>query len=153
MLPPKRITPATRRSRSGLEYVLGRRRAGEAQHEQLPDLLLERQLVGRAASLLALLESQKTEREKEPDDADDHRSYVVNSTTLPSEIRQIDRERVAVILGAELDAMRAQMLLRSFEVVRSDHEGDVTQPGRLLGARRPIGPRPGRARRTGRTRP
>ncbi len=67
-----------------LTYVLGRRRAGEAQYEQLSDLLLESQLVGRAASLLALLESQKTECEKEPDDADDHRSYVVNSTTLPS---------------------------------------------------------------------
>ncbi len=67
-----------------LAYVLGRCRAGEAQYEQLPNLLLECQLVDRAAGFLALLESQKAECEKEPDDAGDHRTYVVNSTTLPS---------------------------------------------------------------------
>ena len=64
--------------------VLGRCRAGEAQYEQLPNLLLECQLVDRAAGFLALVESQKAECEKKPDDAGDHRTYVVNSTTLPS---------------------------------------------------------------------
>ena len=68
----------------GLAHVVGCRRPGEAQHEQLTDLLLERQLVDRAACLLALLEHDEAEHQDEQDGADDHLTYVVNSTTLPS---------------------------------------------------------------------
>jgi len=52
------------------------------------------------------------------------------------EVGHVHRERVAVILEPELDAACLQVLPRSLEIVPFEHEGDVAQAGRFLGARR-----------------
>lgn len=64
MLPPKRMTPATRRSRRASPTYWGGVVPREAEHDDLPDLLLERQLIDAATRDVARLKSQES-RERE----------------------------------------------------------------------------------------